>query len=155
MKAPSVTSGTLVALTCPSTPRSKSRIGDEEHGSDLGDEWEEDDKSFATATSATPYPWENEKTSSPTFSTPSAFPPQSPTIGAANPSRRNSARPSSYTSKGEYSHLNGTIPAWAPVCQVYSLEVQREHWKIVRQGFMIGTATAILLGAVLLAVPNA
>lgn len=150
MKAPSVTSGTLVALSCPSTPRAKSPNADEEQ--DLGEEWEEDDKSFATSTSATPFPWEDEKGAS---MNPSAFPPQSPSLGSAAPLNRNSLRPSSYTSKGEYGHLNGTIPAWAPVCQVYSLEVQREHWKVVRQGFMIGTATAIVLGAVLLAVPNA
>ncbi|ORY88201.1 hypothetical protein BCR35DRAFT_301726 [Leucosporidium creatinivorum] len=156
MKAPSVTSGTLVALTCPSTPRSKSPSADEEH--DLGDEWEEDDRSFATATSATPYPWENEKVgspSSPTFSQTASFPPHSPTLGSSRPLRRDSAAPSSYTPKGDYSQLNGSIPAWAPVCQVYAPEVQREHWKIVRQGFLIGAVTAVVLGAVLLAVPNA
>lgn len=148
IKPTTVTSASIVPLKGSTTP------SQDEEGSRFGDEWQEDDKSFATASSSVPYPWESEKPlASPTLSPRPSFPPPSPSMESTAPLRRNS-RPSSYSAKSDYSVFNSSQGAWDPVCKVYSPEVAREHWKVVTQGFGIGAVSAAALGALLLAVPS-
>ena len=149
IKPVTVTSASIVPLKGLTTPSQ-----DEE--SSFGDDvWEEDDKSFATAHSTFPHPWEQEKSvSSPTPTHCPTFPPCSPSIGSTAPLGR-ATRFSSYSAGTDYSSIVGSQGAWDPVCKVYSPEVAREHWKVVVQGFGIGAVAAAALGAMLLAVPAA
>lgn len=121
-----ITSPTLSSSSPPSTPKLSSTYDEEK---------EMDDGSFASATSASPFPWENYSTSS--------------------SSSGSSIRPPSYRSNQPTPFTNEKPTFFAPVVKIESLEVAHEHWRIVNQGFKIGTMVMVVLGAVLLAVPNA
>ncbi|GAA5879877.1 hypothetical protein JCM3774_002267 [Rhodotorula dairenensis] len=154
---PSVISGSIVPIKCPTTPRSStSGSWDDESsygGSEVSSSEETDEKaasnnaadsSFQTRTSATPFPWEKDEAN--TSST--------LTIGYA-PSA--SLRPPSYRTGGSTSRgvVSDSAPVWGPVTAVFSPDVVRSQWRIAAHALLVGVAALCTIGVVLMAVPNA
>lgn len=153
LAAPTVVSGSIVPIKCPTTPRSStSGSWDEEssYGSleaSCGDEsktaGDSANQSYRTQTSATPYPWEKEA---------AATAPAVPYAQSAS-----SPRPPSYRSGGSTSRgvVPDSAPVWGPVTAVFSPDVARSQWRIVAYAFLVGVVALLTIGVVLMAVPNA
>lgn len=153
---PSVVSGSIVPVKCPTTPRSStSGSWDDEaaygSSSELSPEDDEKaasqnaaDSSFQTQTSATPYPWEKESADNST----------TPAIGFA-PSA--TSRPPSYRTGGSTSRgvVAAAAPVWGPVTAVFSPDVARSQWRIAAYALLVGVTALCTIGVVLMAVPNA
>ncbi|GAA5978609.1 hypothetical protein JCM10908_004421 [Rhodotorula pacifica] len=154
LAAPTVVSGSIVPIRCPTTPRSSiSGSWDEEssYGSELSSEedaktsaGDATDSSFRTQTSATPYPWEKEEAASGT----------TPAVGYAQSA---SSRPPSYRSGGSTSKgvVPDSAPVWGPVTAVFSPDVARAQWRLAAYALLIGGVALCTIGVVLMAVPNA
>lgn len=123
--------------------------------------WKHD--SFVSSNSAHPFPWEvSSMPPSPEHGTCpgshcvklSSVLGMTPKLSSCN---AGPVRATSYVSRcsAYRACYEKNVPLLAGVCAVESPEVQREHLRIVRQGFLLGLVVACLLGAVLLAVPNA
>ncbi|GAA5896602.1 hypothetical protein JCM6882_005738 [Rhodosporidiobolus microsporus] len=142
LASPSVMSGSIVPINCPSTPSSSYSWDDE---SSYGD-----DKSQVSQTSANPYPWEKQDAMSD-----GASASQHHTIDFT-PSTPGSSRPPSYRSGASH---RGTVkdssPVWGPVTAVFSPDVARAQWRIAVQALMWGVVAVATVGVVLMAVPNA
>ncbi|GAA5890870.1 hypothetical protein JCM8208_003079 [Rhodotorula glutinis] len=138
LAAPTVTSGSIVPIACPTTPSSTYSWEDESsYGSD------DKDDSFRTQTSANPYPWEKQDASDLT----STLPPQSSSA---------SSRPPSYRSQGQSSRgvVPESAPVWGPVTAVFSPDVARAQWRLAVYALCVGAVAMVVVGVPLMAVPN-
>ncbi|GAA5967386.1 hypothetical protein JCM8115_006124 [Rhodotorula mucilaginosa] len=153
LAAPTVVSGSIVPIKCPTTPRSSTSGSWDEESSygcleaSCGDEsktaGDSANQSYRTQTSATPYPWEKEA---------AATAPAVPYAQTAS-----SPRPPSYRSGGSTSRgvVPDSAPVWGPVTAVFSPDVARSQWRIVAYAFLVGVVALLTIGVVLMAVPNA
>ncbi|BGP37678.1 hypothetical protein JCM10450v2_001602 [Rhodotorula kratochvilovae] len=148
LASPTVTSGTIVPIACPTTPASTSSWDDE---SSYGDD-KSPESSFRTQTSANPYPWEKQESSAASDAGLAQhqvdFTPSSPDA---------SSRPPSYRSGGKTSRgvVPPSAPVWGPVTAVFSPDVARAQWRLAVYALAIGVLTICTIGVVLMAVPNA
>ncbi|TNY20734.1 Proteophosphoglycan ppg4 [Rhodotorula diobovata] len=142
LAAPTVTSGSIVPIACPTTPSSSYAWEDE---SSYGGSSSADDKdaSFRTQTSANPYPWEKQDET--TYAV--ELPPQSSSA---------SSRPPSYRSHGASSRgvVPDSAPVWGPVTAVFSPDVARAQWRLAVYALCVGVVALIIVGVPLMAVPN-
>ncbi|KWU44986.1 hypothetical protein RHOSPDRAFT_29009 [Rhodotorula sp. JG-1b] len=136
LAAPTVVSGSIVPIRCPTRPRSSTSDESKTAGDSAN-------QSYRTQTSATPYPWEKEA---------AATAPAVPYAQSAS-----SPRPLSYRSGGSTSRgvVPDSAPVWGPVTAVFSPDVARSQWRIVAYAFLVGVAALLTIGVVLMAVPNA
>lgn len=153
LAAPTVVSGSIVPIKCPTTPRSSMSASWDEESSYGSSEFSSEDESktggdsakqsHRTQTSATPYPWEKEA---------AATAPAIPYTQTAS-----SPRPPSYRSGGSTSRgvVPESAPVWGPVTAVFSPDVARSQWRIVAYAFLVGFVALLTIGVVLMAVPNA
>ncbi|GAA5821183.1 hypothetical protein JCM3770_002270 [Rhodotorula araucariae] len=143
LASPTVTSGTIVPIACPTTPASTSSWDDE--SSYGGYDEKSPESSFRTQTSANPYPWEKQESSGAAAPAPSEH--------AAG----GSSRPPSYRSGGKTSRgvVPPSAPVWGPVTAVFSPDVARAQWRLAVYAFGVGVITICTIGVVLMAVPNA
>ncbi|GAA6016931.1 hypothetical protein JCM10207_007851 [Rhodosporidiobolus poonsookiae] len=150
LAAPSITSGSIVDMHCPTTP-SSTYSGSWDDESTYGTDDKSPESSFRTQTSANPYPWEKQDAlsdaSSAHHTVPIDFAPSTPVA---------SSRPPSYRSGASH---RGTVkesaPVWGPVTSVFSPDVARAQWRLAVQALMYGAVALCTIGAVLMAVPNA
>lgn len=142
LAAPTVTSGSIVPIACPTTPSSSYAWEDE---SSYGGSSSADDKdaSFRTQTSANPYPWEKQDDTTYALE----LPPQSSSA---------SSRPPSYRSHGASSRgvVPDSAPVWGPVTAVFSPDVARAQWRLAVYALCVGVVALIVVGVPLMAVPN-
>ncbi|BGP22563.1 proteophosphoglycan ppg4 [Rhodotorula toruloides] len=150
LASPTVTSGSIVPINCPTTPSSTSSSWEDESSyGGYGDDSKSPESSFRTQTSADPYPWE--KQDAELSSTPAVaqvdFTPSSPTSSSRSPSYRSGGT----TSRGV---VPGSAPVFGPVTSVFSPDVVRAQWRLAVYAFGIGLITICTVGVVLMAVPN-
>ncbi|GAA5868883.1 hypothetical protein JCM8547_002855 [Rhodosporidiobolus lusitaniae] len=140
LASPTVMSGSIVPINCPSTPSSTYSWDDE---SSYGGDDKSPESSFRTQTSANPYPWEKQDE------------PQHHTVDFSVVSPSQSSRPPSYRSGASH---KGTVkesaPVWGAVTGVFSPDVARAQWRIAVQALLWGFAAVCTIGVVLMAVPN-
>ncbi|BGP53714.1 hypothetical protein JCM8202_003644 [Rhodotorula sphaerocarpa] len=152
LAAPTVMSGSIVPIRCPSTPRSSSSESWDEESAYGGSEYPSSNEDAKT--SADPYPWEKEEaTAAATTTAPSSD--GTPAISYA-PSSPGS-RPPSYRSGGSTSRglVPDSAPVWGPVTAVFSPDVARAQWRIAAYALVVGAVGLCTVGVVLMAVPNA
>jgi len=151
---PTCLSASLVAIPHPSSPG-------------FGSE----DSSTHSASSANPFPWAKFETFAPTpeadhpapAPTPAPVPashqsdnessasfPPIPSPPVISPSSPVFAMPPPYSVKHKEVATEAT-PFLAPVTRVLSDDVAREHWRVVRRGFMIGFVVMCVVGGSLMA----
>ncbi|CEQ39734.1 SPOSA6832_01285 [Sporobolomyces salmonicolor] len=168
LATPTVTSASIVPISCPSSPSSTYSWDDE---SSVGcPEDKSPDLSFCTQASATPYPWEKQDVALDSFPS------------AGEPIRVNfdpgSTQPPTYKSGGKTS--KGVVPesarklklfpsqdcervltgmsrsaaVWGPVTSIFSPDVARAQWRIVVLALLFSVGAICTVGVVLMAVPN-
>ncbi|BGP13599.1 hypothetical protein JCM10213_007775 [Rhodosporidiobolus nylandii] len=152
LASPSVMSGSIVPMRCPSTPSSSYSSWDDE--SSYGGDDKSPQSSFTTQTSASAHPWEKQDA---LINSDVAAPGQHHTIDfSPSPSSGNSSRPPSYRSGASHrGTVKDSAPVWGPVTAVFSPDVARAQWRIAVQALLYGLAAVATVGVVLMAVPNA
>ncbi|GAA5920231.1 hypothetical protein JCM1841_000432 [Sporobolomyces salmonicolor] len=146
LATPTVTSASIVPISCPSSPSSTYSWDDE---SSVGcPEDKSPDLSFRTQASATPYPWEKQDVALDSFPS------------AGEPIRVNfdpgSTQPPTYKSGGKTSKgvVPESAPVWGPVTSIFSPDVARAQWRIVVLALLFSVGAICTVGVVLMAVPN-
>ncbi|GAA5844282.1 hypothetical protein JCM11251_003751 [Rhodosporidiobolus azoricus] len=151
LASPSVMSGSIVPINCPTTPSSTYSWDDESSVGGYASDDKSPESSFRTQTSANPYPWEKQDALSDTASTQLHH-----TIDIEPSSPSASSRPPSYRSGASH---RGTVkesaPVWGPVTAVFSPDIARAQWRIAVGALLYGVAALLTVGVVLMAVPNA
>jgi len=143
LASPTVTSGSIVPIQCPSTPGSVSSW-------DTSDDSSSPDASFRTATSANPYPWEKQETDLDTETNPDSH-----VVDFSGYGTPASSRPPSYMSKNPPKNVvPSSAPVWGPCTSVFSPDVAKAQWAIAIFSFMMGGVALLTVGVVLMAVPN-
>ncbi|KAM0754049.1 Proteophosphoglycan ppg4 [Meredithblackwellia eburnea MCA 4105] len=144
LASPTVTSGSLVSIGCPSTPRSSYSFDEE---SSYG----EKDHSMQSANSSEPYPWEKEDAYPEFYSEAGDHGASTVSFGNSTPA---TSRPASYTTKTSVSDIPYSPPVFGPVTKTFSPNVARAQWWLAVRSLMNGCFVMAVLGAVLMAVPN-
>ncbi len=142
LASPTVTSGSIVPINCPSTPGSVSSWDS------YDDDKASPDASFRTATSANPYPWEKQDTDVETETNPDSH-----VIDFSGYGTPQSSRPPSYMSKNPPKNtVPVSAPVWAACTTVFSPDVAKAQWSIAIFSFMMGAVALCTVGVVLMAV---
>ncbi|GAA5896509.1 hypothetical protein JCM5296_000687 [Sporobolomyces johnsonii] len=146
LATPTVTSASIVPISCPPSPSSTYSWDDESSIGSPGDK--SPGSSFRTQGSATPYPWEEQDVALDSFSSP-----REPVMVSFNPG---SSHPPTYKSGGKTSKgvVPESAPVWGPVTSICSPDVARAQWRIVILALLVGVGAICTVGVALMAVPN-